>query len=102
EMKQHIGGQPVVAGDNNPILQGFTVTEITVPPAPESLALAPAQFFIGQSAAVGTLTTEDAKRNPNHLYSFSGSGGADNDKFEITDDQVMPGPYDFSAHSPGE
>ena len=38
EMKQHIGGQPAIDADNNPILQAFT-TEITIPPAPESLRL---------------------------------------------------------------
>ena len=52
-------------------------------------------------AAVGTLTTTDLKRNSTHIYSFAESGGADNDKFEISDDTIVPGPYDFTAHASG-
>ena len=39
EMKQHIGGQAARGSDNNPILQAFTITEVTVPPAPDGLTL---------------------------------------------------------------
>lgn len=100
EMRQHIGGQSQMGSDNNPILQAFTITEITIPPTPESLALSPTEFFAVQTAAIGTLATVDLKRNSTHLYSFA-AGGPDNDKFEIDGDQLLPGPYDFTVHAPG-
>ena len=102
ELNVNLGGQPAMGADNNPILQAFTVTEVTVPPAPESLELSPKEFFANQTAAIGTFTTIDLKRSSNHLYSFS-PGGTDNDHFEIIDDQlVTSATYDFTQHSPGE
>lgn len=101
EMRQHIGGQAAMGSDNNPILQAFTITEVTIPPTPESLALAPTEFFSSQRTAIGTLATVDLKRNSTHLYSLAPVGGADNDKFQISDDQLRPGPYDFTQHGPG-
>lgn len=102
ELNVNLGGQPAMGSDNNPILQAFTVTEVTVPPTPESLELSPKEFFAAQSEPVGLLTTVDLKRNSTHLYSLP-PGGADSDKFEIVDDQLAPSPvYDFTAHAPGE
>lgn len=101
EMRQHIGGQAARGSDNNPILQAFTITEVTVPPTPESLELAPAEFFPTQSAAIGTLATLDLKRNASHLYSLAAAGGADNDKFQISDNQLLPGQFNFTQYGPG-
>lgn len=101
ELKQNIGGQPFMGGDNNPILQAFTVTEITIPPTPESLELSPLEFFAAQSEPIGSFFTTDLKRTATHLYSFA-PGGTDNDKFEISDEQLVPsGLHDFSVHAPG-
>ena len=100
-MQAHIGGQPAMGADNNPILQAFTVTTITVPPTPESLVLEPLEFFAAQTEPVGTFTTTDLKRSATHLYSLA-AGGADNDKFVISDDQLAPDElYDFSVHPSG-
>ena len=101
ELKQHIGGQDAMGSDNNPILQAFTVTEITVPLTPESLALSPLEFFATQSAPIGTFSTVDLKRRANHVYSLA-AGGTDNEKFTISDNQLAPDElYDFSGHAPG-
>ncbi|YCM45245.1 lamin tail domain-containing protein [Verrucomicrobiaceae bacterium 227] len=101
ELKQHIGGQAAMGSDNNPILQAFTVTEITVPLTPESLDLSPLEFFATQSSPIGTFSTVDLKRSANHLYSLA-DGGADNSKFTISDNQLTPDElYDFSGHAPG-
>jgi hypothetical protein len=101
ELKQHIGGQAALGSDNNPILQAFTVTEITVPLTPESLDLSPLEFFATQSQAIGTFTTTDLKRSANHVYSLA-PGGSDNGKFTISDTQLAPDElYDFSLHAPG-
>lgn len=102
ELNANLGGQPAMGSDNNPILQAFTVTEVTVPPTPESLGLSPKEFFASQSAAIGTFTTVDLQRSSTHLYSFA-PGGNDNEKFEISDDELIPSQaYDFTTHSPGE
>ncbi|MBL47747.1 MAG: hypothetical protein CMP28_02215 [Roseibacillus sp.] len=100
EMKQHIGGQPAMGSDNNPILQAFTVTEITIPPTPESLTLSNNVFFENQTLALGTLTTEDLKRNVTHVYSLE-DGVLDNEKFVITDNTIVPGQHDFAADGVG-
>lgn len=101
ELKQHLGGQAAMGSDNNPILQAFTVTEVTVPPTPESLALSPLEFFATQTEPIGTFTTTDLKRSVNHVYSLA-AGGTDNGKFIISDDHLMPDElYDFSGHAPG-
>jgi len=100
-MQAHLGGQPAMGSDNNPILQAFTVTTITIPPTPESLTLTPLEFFEAQTSPVGTFTTADLKRNATHLYSLA-AGGADNDKFVISDEQLaLDELYDFSVHAPG-
>ena len=102
EMAQHIGGQGAMGSDNNPILQAFVVTEVFIPPTPEELALTPTEFFSNQFEAIGIFETTDLKRNAIHLYSFeSGAGATDNDKFEIDDNTLVPGAYDFSVHPPG-
>ena len=103
EMQAQIGGQAAMGSDNNPILQAFTVTELTVPPTPDSLALAPTEFFATQSEAVGLLTTVDLKRSANHVYSLeAGAGDTDNAKFEIDDESLVPLEiYDFTQHAPG-
>jgi len=96
ELKQHLGGQAAMGSDNNPILQAFTIAEITIPPTPESLALSPLEFFAAQSVPIGTFTTVDLKRSANHVYSLV-AGGVDNDKFTISDDQLAPDElHDFS------
>lgn len=101
EMRQHLGGQIAMGSDNNPILQAFTVSEITVPPTPQSLALAPREFFATQTEPVGSLSTVDLKRNAHHLYSFA-NDGSDNDKFTIDEDRLKPDElFDFSGSPPG-
>jgi len=101
ELKQHIGGQAPMGTDNNPILQAFSITQITVPLTPESLALSPLEFFAAQSTPIGTFITVDLKRRANHLYSLA-DGGVDNGKFTINDNQLTPDElYDFSGHAPG-
>lgn len=100
EMKQHIGGQATMGSDNNPILQAFTIAEITVPLTPETLTLSSSTFFETQTGAIGTLSTTDLKRNAVHVYSLA-SGGADNDKFDISDDSIGPGLYNFAGDGPG-
>ncbi|MFT5408058.1 MAG: hypothetical protein ACI9NC_000766, partial [Verrucomicrobiales bacterium] len=101
EMQANIGGQPVQGSDNNPILQAFTVTEVTIPPTPDDLTLAPLEFFSNQTEPVGAFTTSDLKRNPTHVYSLV-AGGADNDKFVIDDEHLAPDElYDFTLHPSG-
>jgi len=100
-MQQNIGGQGAMGSDNNPILQAFTVTEVTIPPAPEDLTLTPLEFFSHQGEPVGAFTTSDLKRNASHVYSLE-VGGVDNDKFAIDDDSLaLDDLYDFSAHPSG-
>ncbi len=100
EMQQNIGGQGAMGSDNNPILQAFTIAEITIPPTPESLTLSSNTFFDTQAVAVGSLSTTDLKRNATHIYSLEGAA-ADNDKFEILDDAIVPGLHDFAGDGPG-
>ena len=100
EMQQNIGGQGAMGSDNNPILQAFTIAEITIPPTPESLTLSSNTFFDTQTVAVGSLSTTDLKRNATHIYSLEGAA-ADNDKFEILDDAIVPGLHDFAGDGPG-
>ena len=89
-----------MGSDNNPILQAFTIAEITIPPTPESLTLSSNTFFDTQTVAVGSLSTTDLKRNATHIYSLEGAA-ADNDKFEILDDTIVPGLHDFAGDGPG-
>lgn len=100
-MAKHLGGQQSQGADNNPILQAFTVTELTIPPTPESLEIDNSKFFAGQSQRVGRFTTVDLKRKANHLYSFVfGEGDKDNSKFEIQDGEFfLSKDYDFTGHS---
>ena len=70
EMVKNFGGQASKGSDNNPILQAFTITEITVPETPESVGISSSEFFAEQSVPIGTLSTVDLKRNSNHLYSL--------------------------------
>ena len=100
EMVKHFGGQSSRGSDNNPILQAFTITEITVPETPESVGISSSDFFAEQSVPVGTLSTFDLKRNSNHLYSFvPGQGDKDNEKFEIKESSIVRSrTYDFSTH----
>ena len=100
-MAKHLGGQQSQGADNNPILQAFTVTELTIPPTPESLEIDNSKFFAGQSQRVGRFTTVDLKRKANHLYSFVfGEGDKDNSKFEIEDGEFfLSKDYDFTGHS---
>jgi len=100
EMVKHFGGLPSRGSDNNPILQAFTITEITVPETPESVGISSSDFFAEQSVPVGTLNTFDLKRNSNHLYSFvPGQGDKDNEKFEIEESSIVRSrTYDFGTH----
>ena len=100
-MAKHLGGQQSQGADNNPILQAFTVTELTIPPTPESLEIDNSKFFAGQPQRVGRFTTVDLKRKANHLYSFVfGEGDKDNSKFEIEDGEFfLSKDYDFTGHS---
>ena len=100
-LQAHLGGQAAMGADNNPILQAFTVTEVTIPPTPEDLALSPREFFVGQRAPVGTFATTDLKRSATHLYSLA-EGFGDQDKFLVEDDQLLPDErFDFSAYPAG-
>ena len=70
EMVKNFGGQASKGSDNNPRLQAFMITEITVPETPESVGISSSEFFAEQSVPIGTLSTVDLKRNSNHLYSL--------------------------------
>ena len=100
EMVRHFGGQSARGSDNNPILQAFTITEITVPETPESVVISSSEFFAQQSVPIGTLSTIDLKRNSNHLYSLvPGQGDKDNEKFEVDDSSIVRSrTYDFGTH----
>ena len=100
EMVKNFGGQASKGSDNNPILQAFTITEITVPETPESVGISSSEFFAEQSVPIGTLSTVDLKRNSNHLYSLvPGQGDKDNEKFEVDDISIVrSSTYDFSTH----
>ncbi|MDE0570689.1 MAG: lamin tail domain-containing protein [Verrucomicrobiales bacterium] len=100
EMVKHFGGQSSRGSDNNPILQAFTITEITIPATPESILISSSEFFAEQNLPIGTLSTIDLKRNSNHLYSLvPGQGDKDNEKFEIEDSNVVRSrTYNFGAH----
>ena len=100
EMQQNIGGQGAMGSDNNPILQAFTIAEVTIPPTPESLTLSSNTFFDTQTVAVGSLSTTDLKRNATHIYSLEGAA-ADNDKFEILDDEVLSTLSEYHIWSEG-
>ena len=89
-MAKHLGGQNSRGSDNNPILQAFTITELTVPPSPESISINGSKFFSEQIQSLGKFVSEDFKRNANHLYSFvSGEGDEDNQKFDIQDGELF-------------
>lgn len=100
EMVKHFGGQASKGSDNNPILQAFTITEITVPETPESVGISSLEFFAQQIVPIGTLSTVDLKRNSNHLYSLvPGQGDKDNEKFEVDDITIVrSSTYDFGTH----
>ena len=99
-MAKHLGGQSSNGSDNNPIIQAFTVTELTVPPSPESISITGYQFFSGQVQSIGKLVSEDFKRNANHLYSLvPGEGDSDNLKFDIQDGEIfLSKDHDFKRH----
>ena len=99
-MAKHLGGQQSQGADNNPILQAFTITELTIPATPESVEIDNPKFFAGQLQRVGRFVTVDLKRKANHLYSFVfGEGDTDNSKFEIEDGELfLSKDYDFTGH----
>ena len=99
-MAKHLGGQNSRGSDNNPILQAFTITELTVPPSPESISINGSKFFSEQIQSLGKFVSEDFKRNANHLYSFvSGEGDEDNQKFDIQDGELfLSQDHNFKNH----
>ena len=99
-MAKHLGGQNSRGSDNNPILQAFTITELTVPLSPESISINGSKFFSEQIQSLGKFVSEDFKRNANHLYSFvSGEGDEDNQKFDIQDGELfLSQDYNFKNH----
>ena len=99
-MAKHLGGQNSRGSDNNPILQAFTITELTVPLSPESISINGSKFFSEQIQSLGKFVSEDFKRNANHLYSFvAGEGDEDNQKFDIQDGELfLSQDYNFNNH----
>lgn len=90
-------------GDRNPIWQALTLERIFIPPTPDDVALAPAEFFASQTAAIGTFAVTDRKSPPvSHAITFvAGEGDVDNAKFTISGMQLLPQPFDFSSAAPG-
>ena len=90
-------------GDRNPIWQALTLERVFIPPTPDDILLEPTQFFPTQTARVGTLRAIDRKSSTvQHGFTLvPGAGSADNAKFTITGNQLLPQPFDFSSQTPG-
>ncbi|MGI8603989.1 MAG: lamin tail domain-containing protein [Verrucomicrobiales bacterium] len=90
-------------GDRNAIWQALTLERVFIPPTPDDILLEPTQFFAVQTAAVGRFRAVDRKSGTvQHTFTLvPGAGDADNAKFSLSANQLLPQPFDFSNQPPG-
>ena len=100
EMGNFFGGND--GGDRNPIWQALTLERVNIPPTPESIALTPSQFFVGQSEFIGEVAVTDLKSDAVHALSLvEGAGSGDNARFRLVQGQLFAGPLGFAGDAPG-